>query len=165
MCFDNYAAMPFGLTPARFDMLRVVRLHAPHGAAQWKIRALLGVSGATVSRMLKSLEQLGFVERRRSERDARDVIVKLSALGKICVSLAVDALIDRGVADTFAKRGVDFDFELAAAKLGKLQTDLSSMRSVYGDAAIDIDPWQLPRPGLVTTVVNGRICYGKPFAI
>ena len=95
----------FELTPARFDMLRIVRLHAPHGVTQSRIRELLGVSAATISRMLKSLQVLGFVRRMRHPRDARDVLVWLTELGENRVSRAVAALIDSGVADTFAKRG------------------------------------------------------------
>src|SRR4029079_19247651 len=66
------------LTPARFDMLRIVGLHEHWGAAQSKIQYLLGVSAATVSRMLKSLEVLGFVVRKRMARDARCVLVPLT---------------------------------------------------------------------------------------
>lgn len=154
----------FELTPARFDMLRIVRLHAPHGAPQWKIRALLGVSGATVSRMLKSLELLGFVRRARSARDARDVIVTLTKVGSKRVAAAIKALIKKGVADTFAKRGVDFNPEAAVVRLSVLQTALSSMRRIYGDAARDIDPWQPDPPLVFTTLVKGRISYGDPMA-
>lgn len=142
----------FELTPARFDMLRVVMLHAPYGATQWRLRALLGVSAATVSRMAKSLEMLGFVARARSGRDARDVWVTLTELGKERVTAAMKALVDSGVADTFAKRGVDFDPQAATVRLSVLQTALSSMRRIYGDAALFIDPWR--RGGLVPYLVR-----------
>ena len=150
----------FELTPARFDMMRIVLLHAPYGTTQWKIRTLLGVSAATVSRMLKSLEKLGFVARARCARDARDVVVTLTKLGRRRVAGAVRALVKSGVADTFAKRGVDFDPGIATMKLAILQTELSSMRRIYGDAAAFIDPWSFGRPAPVTTVVKGRIRYG-----
>ncbi|MBC7018091.1 MarR family winged helix-turn-helix transcriptional regulator, partial [Salmonella enterica] len=71
----------FGLTPARFDMLRVVLAHEPHGLLQSRLRALLGVSGATVSRMLKALEELGFVTRTPFHRDRRNLLIELTSDG------------------------------------------------------------------------------------
>jgi len=65
------------LTRARFDMLRIVELH-PHGITQSTIRWLLGVSAPTVSRMLKALQRLGFVDRHRDARDGRCVRVRLT---------------------------------------------------------------------------------------
>src|SRR5207247_2419421 len=56
----------FGLTPARFDMMKTIRDASSGGFIfQSFIRRALGVSAATVSRMLKSLEELGFVVRRQ----------------------------------------------------------------------------------------------------
>ena len=45
------------LTPARFDMIRIVELHT-EGIPQRNIQYLLGVSAPTVSRMVKALEKL-----------------------------------------------------------------------------------------------------------
>src|SRR3954471_16894373 len=74
----------YELTPARFDMLRVVLLH-PDGIAQTTLRWLLGVSAPTVSRMLKSLQQLGFVERERDLADGRCLNVLLTPRGRVAV--------------------------------------------------------------------------------
>ena len=49
------------LTPARFDLMRIVELYGDETVPQASIQNLLGVSAPTVSRMLKSLQKLGFV--------------------------------------------------------------------------------------------------------
>src|SRR6202012_1357591 len=46
------------------------------------VQHVLGVSRATVSRMMQSLETLGFIERWRSAIDRRVKMVKLTKLGR-----------------------------------------------------------------------------------
>jgi DNA-binding MarR family transcriptional regulator len=70
-----------GLTAARFDLLYAVR-ESRNGIVQSKLRRVLGVCRATVSRMLLSLEQLGFVRRKVLPRDRRKRVVELTALGR-----------------------------------------------------------------------------------
>lgn len=151
----------FGLTPARFDLLRVVDAHHPHPVLQSKIRALLGVSAATVSRMLKALEKLGFVEREESKADARNLLVSLSDLGWNRVDGATVALVSNGTAERMARRGVAFEPKLAVVRLRLLQKHLNSMRRIYGDDAPFVDPWRNDDlvPYHFTTVVGGRIRY------
>jgi DNA-binding MarR family transcriptional regulator len=151
----------FELTPARFDLLRVVDAHHPHPVLQSKICALLGVSAATVSRMLISLEKLGFVEREESKIDARNLLVSLSDFGWNRLDEAIVALVCRGVAERMAKRGVAFEPKLAVVRLRGLQKHLNSMRRIYGDDAPFVHPWR--DDDLVThhftTVVGGRVRY------
>lgn len=81
-------AAAFGLTPARSDMLYAI-FRAPGHArprgrgelTQRELREKLGVSAPTVSRMVRALESLGFVERRRSYRDRRTLDVQLTDFG------------------------------------------------------------------------------------
>lgn len=73
-------AARFDLTPARFDMLRVIALY-DWGLPQWKLVKLLGVSAAVVSRMLGQLTALGFVRRERDPFDRRRKIVYLEPDG------------------------------------------------------------------------------------
>ncbi len=157
----------FHLTPARFDMMRIVLVHAPHGVSQSRIRGLLGVSAATVSRMLVSLEQLGFVERNEWAHDARQLIVTLTELGKKRVTDAMEAVVERGTAERMAQRGVDFDPKAAVPRLRVLHRALSSMRRIYGDRAAFVDPWRTEPlvPYYFTTVVEGRIVYGADVAV
>ncbi len=77
----------FGLTPARFDLLVIVytrwefqkRLYdAP---AQTDLCRLLGVTAPTISRMVRSLEELGIVRRFRNPGDRRTKQVTLTDRG------------------------------------------------------------------------------------
>ena len=151
------------LTPARFDLLRVVDAHHPQPVPQSKIRALLGVSAATVSRMLISLEKLGFVVREKSTTDARNLLVSLSDLGWNRVDDAMIALVCRGGAERMARRGVAFEPNLAVLRLRGLHKLLNSMRRIFGDDAPFVDPWR--NDDLTeyhfTTVVGGRIRYTR----
>lgn len=75
---------PFGITPARYEMLFVIantnawmkKYHYVHQSDIW---LMLGVTRVTVSKMLRALETLGFVRRERSVvSDRRQVIVRLT---------------------------------------------------------------------------------------
>lgn len=162
----------YELTPARFDMLRIV-LGRPHGVHQGTLQWLLGVSAATVSRMLKSLQGLGFVVRERDARDARRVIVHLTAPGKVAVRMALEATVVNREADRTAARGVlgstrtasdsfDETYATIAAgreKLSTLDRLLDDMRKAFADRAPFRHPWRIGdlMPLAFTTVVDGRI--------
>ena len=151
----------FGLTPARFDLLRVVEAHHPHPVLQSKIRTLLGVSAATVSRMLISLEKLGWVERNESKTDARHLLVSLTDNGFNRLDEAIVALVSSRAAEFMARRGVAFDPKVGVVRLRVLQKHLNSMRRIYGDDSPFVHPWRDDDlvPYHYTTVVNGRIRY------
>lgn len=90
------------LTPARFDLLDVVLRHGGN-VAQWKLIELLGVSGATISRMLKSLEKLKLVKRGRWESDARYLIVELTREGRRRVKKVLRLVVDSGYVDRIVR--------------------------------------------------------------
>lgn len=152
------------LTPARFDMMRVVELHKDGGVAQQKVQDLLGVSAPTISRMLKSLEKLGYVVRERMTHDARQKRVHITELGLERVRAARLALIDSGIADRMAARGLCFDPEEARPQVTMLRGFLRSIRKNYGDPAPFEHPWTLDQvvPYYVHTIVDGRLHYGAP---
>ncbi|MDB4935369.1 MAG: MarR family [Labilithrix sp.] len=129
------------LTPARFDMMRVIELHRRDGIAQENLRQLLGVSAPTVSRMLKSLELLGFVVRRRFAFDARSLIVRITKAGLERVRAARELLVDSGVADRMALRGLAFEPEVARPLVDTLRRFLSGIRKTYGCFAPFEHPW------------------------
>jgi DNA-binding MarR family transcriptional regulator len=151
----------FELTPARFDLLRVIWAHTPQPVLQSKLCTLLGVSAATVSRMLISLEKLGFVERQEWKVDARNLLVSLTDWGFNQVDDALITLVGMGRAEFMARRGVAFEPRLAELRLRVLQKHLNSMRRIYGDDAPFVDPWRNDDlvPYHYTTVVNGGIRY------
>jgi DNA-binding MarR family transcriptional regulator len=171
----------YGLTPARFELLRIVHLQ-PDGIAQSTLRWLLGVAAPTVSKMLKSLEDLGIVGRARDPRDARCLIVRLTRRGLRAVTMARFDAVDRLEAEFMAARGVlgdprddiesgdEFDELLAAGRAGVDDIDrlLTNMRRAFADPAPFRDPWRsAPFTSLVfTTLVDGRCRYGDhdPFA-
>jgi DNA-binding MarR family transcriptional regulator len=152
----------YGLTPARFDMLRVVLEHEPYGLLQSRMRALLGVSGATVSRMLKALENLGFVTRTPHATDRRNLLIELTDYGWTTMDNAMCALVWNRAALARAQHGLGGNEKETTKKLRVLQGHLSSMRKAYGDGAAFIDPWTCAplEPYHYTTVVRGRIRYG-----
>jgi DNA-binding MarR family transcriptional regulator len=69
-----------GLTAARFDLLYAVKKER-RGIIQSALRKVLGVSRATVSRMLASLEELGLVRRTFAKQDRRQKLVELTTKG------------------------------------------------------------------------------------
>jgi DNA-binding MarR family transcriptional regulator len=84
-----------GLTPARFDMLYIVAKERS-GMLQRDLQRALGVTAPTVSRMLKSLTTLGFVERTVMEEDHRRRYVVLTKAGRRRVLKAARWLIHSG---------------------------------------------------------------------
>jgi DNA-binding MarR family transcriptional regulator len=158
----------FGLTPARFDLLRIIYEYEPHGIPQSEIRLLLGVSATTVSRMLIALEALGFVERTPVDGDRRRLLVKLTDFGWGRYEDADVACVCSGRAEDMARRGVGGDAKLASIRLRLVQKHLNSMRRVFRDGAPFVDPWRMRElvPYHYTTIVNGRIRFtadmGRP---
>ena len=128
------------LTPARFDMMRIIELHK-HGAPQGKIQYLLGVSAATVSRMLNSLEDLGLVVRKRTMRDARRVLVHTTGPGRQVIREALAALIHSGVAERFALLAFGSKQPRARRAMGVLQRYLTNIRAQYIDPTPYKHPW------------------------
>ena len=141
------------LTPARFDMMRIIELHGEEGILQAKIRDLLGVSAATVSVMVRSLELLGYVRRSRFVRDARCTLVRITEVGIQQLGLAVDRLVDSGIADRIAEHGLTTVTlpEAAPHDLVVARQFLRRIRRNYSDPAPFEDPWTL-RPILALVV-------------
>jgi DNA-binding MarR family transcriptional regulator len=99
---------PFGLTPARYDVMFLLFTHDALVPCQpetmritqthlWKT---LGVSRETVRRMLVGLEKLGFIERfppTEKWEDRRTKIVRLTELGRRAVRHATKRLFPNGL--------------------------------------------------------------------
>jgi DNA-binding MarR family transcriptional regulator len=135
-----------GLTAARFDLLYCLYERDGGAAAQRTLTRELGVTRATTSRMLASLEALGVVTRARLSGDRRQRWVTLTAAGRGRIRRAVyqlDSLGSSQLAVNSAlggKRWYDFDshgfFEMA-----KLDEMLSRIRSAFADFATLFYPW------------------------
>jgi DNA-binding MarR family transcriptional regulator len=134
-----------GLTAARFDLLYALprKRDSRSGMLQSKLRAQLGVSRPTVSRMLASLEELGIVHRQRDVRDRRQVCVSLTRRGHALIRRAKGIFIRSGLIQLV------LDTALGADATGNLWYDemhclvaretldglLGRVRREYGDFA------------------------------
>ena len=85
--------LPFGLTPARFNMMIAIASQRG-GIPQHLLRSLLGVSTATICRMLKSLEKLGYVRRTPHPANPRRRWLTLTAAGAFRLREAVIDIVD-----------------------------------------------------------------------
>lgn len=90
----------FGLTPARFDAL--YKIQTADGMMQTELREALGVSRATVSRMLRSIEELGLISRKKLYDNLCNV-VELTELGRHVMEKAIRTIIGSGVAQLAAE--------------------------------------------------------------
>ena len=135
----------YRLTPARFDMMCVIDGYEHEGIPQRNLQYLLGVSGPTVSRMLQSLEVLGFVERERM-RDGRCLRVRITDLGIEHLDAAYVALDISGLVRQRALCPFLPDQDTAERELKALRRCLSKIRRAYGDITPFEEPWRWP-PG------------------
>ena len=145
------------LTPARFDMMRVVHIRE-YGVMQSTLQWLLGVSAPTISRMLKALETLGMVTRRWDSYDGRCRKVHITARGRECVEKALAATVgvraDQlavarcGTGDKNQPRPESHEeasaiIDAAKEKVDVLDYALERMRKALFDPAAFHHPWRL----------------------
>jgi DNA-binding MarR family transcriptional regulator len=136
------ALTALGLTAARFDLLFALK-KGRHGLIQSALRKVLGVSRATVSRMLASLEDLGLVRRTVATEDRRQRLVELTTKGRWRIAfahrqltrsgwtqLAIDSALARGHAPF---RWCDEDACLTAS--ARLDVTLDNLREGFYDFA------------------------------
>ena len=82
----------FGVTPARFDLMRMI-YERNFLRVQSELRRRLGVARATISRMLRSLEKLGWITREPNPFDRRTRDCVLTYEGRRIVASVMSALI------------------------------------------------------------------------
>ncbi len=75
------------LTPARFDMLVAIR-NGGGGIVQRMVRWQVGVRSPTVSRMMATLEKLGYIRRWKYPPDRRHRWVELTEMGRLVIDAA-----------------------------------------------------------------------------
>jgi DNA-binding MarR family transcriptional regulator len=135
----------FGLTAARFDMLYEISRSRMFGMMQSCLRRALGVTAATVSRMLRSLEQLGLVKRRRDDGDTRQRWVTLTNLGRRRIRLAQSLLVRWGavqlVVDCVLTYDCAHDPDACFTAMCNADAVLGSLRKGLGDTASLFYPW------------------------
>jgi DNA-binding MarR family transcriptional regulator len=136
------------LTAARFDLLYAVR-ERRRGIVQSTLRRVLGVSRATVSRMLASLERLGLVTRRVFERDRRKRLVELTNRGKFRIArahreLTVSGWANLAVASALCSEGSGFqwwDEGDCLQATSDVEAILNRVRYAFWDHATLDYPW------------------------
>ncbi len=146
------ALASMGLTAARFDPLYAVNERGTSSIAQSQLRRRLGVNRATVSRMLRSLEDLGFVVRGPCYADRRTRQVSLSEEGRRRIQMAEQQWIGTGAAQLVVDSavagfppgapGADWhDDEACFRTTSALDSLLDGLRHAYRDFATLHYPW------------------------
>lgn len=133
-----------GLTAARFDMLYAIQRSYGHSLRQSDLRRRLGVTAPTVSRMVTSLEDLGFLRRTREDEDARQRLVVLTALGLKCIRRAIRVTIKSGYAELAVATAVTedwFDWSSTFHATSELESALRRVRECFRDTATLYYPW------------------------
>ena len=97
LAMQRHAIRPFPLTPARFDMLFALRKHVHTWFKQSDLRRLLGYKSATMSRMAKSVEKLGYIEREVYPFDRRERLIRLTKEGAAILSKVEYEIVDYGM--------------------------------------------------------------------
>jgi DNA-binding MarR family transcriptional regulator len=138
-------SVALGLTAARFDMMfalagQPLEVHQFRRDAmlQSELRKILGVCAPVVSRMLRSLEALGWVTRHRNEYgDQRQRTVALTEAGMACVRSAYKlvARIAKRIVYRAICWGKHRDEDARFIHMGTLESYLRSLRGYCRDTA------------------------------
>jgi len=137
-----------GLTAARFDLLYALLSREGtdlirYGTRQSELRRKLGVCGSVVSRMLASVEALGWVTRQRQGSDRRQRLVMLTAAGRLCIATAFNML--RRASWRLVHQAICFGKHrhpsLPFVHTSLVESYFRAMRAEYGDTATLFYPW------------------------
>jgi DNA-binding MarR family transcriptional regulator len=136
-----------GLTAARFDMLYALLRRGMPVRQRYFVHKL-GVTSPVVSRMLKSLRQLGYVDRKRDILDARAWLTSLTRMGRTKIREAIHefrtlGLIDRIVEECLCPRmppDVHRENE-AFLRMGQLEFLLDTLRDGFDTGGTLYYPW------------------------
>lgn len=116
------ALSPYGLTFARFEILRLLGFSRRGGLPMGKIGERLQVHPASVTSAVKRLERDGLIERSMDPDDNRVVVAAITGTGREHLARAT-ASVNR----VFEQLGVDAD------DLDRLVEQLNPLRAVSGD--------------------------------
>ena len=89
---------PFGLTPARFDMMKTI-YECEEMLSQAALVKRLGVVRSAVSDMVKTLMRLKLLTRFRAA-DGRTFIIQLTEFGRALIKKACDEIVNNGEASS-----------------------------------------------------------------
>lgn len=145
------------MTPARFDILHVVSrwlrgFYTEPGVVprQVLLARALGVTPVTVSKMLRRLEQLGYVQRVTAPEDRRCKRVSLTPSGKAALRATTEDLVEPDVVQFLFQGGFGAPLECsgheAAARVSALYRELLFLAVGLLDRATFRYPRPVPRP-------------------
>jgi DNA-binding MarR family transcriptional regulator len=128
-----------GLTAARMDMLYVIHKKGRYSTPQGALWRTLGVCPSVVSRMLKRLEQMGYVERNVVTNDTRKRTVKLTTKGRARILRAIRQFVGWGYAELALRSALEPDRWNSEwhthVAVSQLQEYLRLIRVAFGDRA------------------------------
>jgi DNA-binding MarR family transcriptional regulator len=139
-----------GLTAARFDLmfalLRRDTARVRGSTRQSDLRRSLGVTASVVSRMLRSLETLGWIQRTQSLHDRRQREVSLTEPGRGRIRTAYQMLFRaaRRLVDRAICFGQHRNRNARFRHMATLEEYLDGLRRSYGDMASLYYPWGHP---------------------
>ena len=114
---------PFGLTFARFEMLRVLAFTKNGEMPMAKLGSVLQVHPTSVTSAVRRLEDQGFARRAPSERDGRVVLAVITEEGRAAIEAATKAVNT----DVFEQPG------LPPRRVPAFVSELGEIRSTLGD--------------------------------
>ncbi len=144
--FTRGGTAEVGLTPARLDMLRaILEGRDSLGMLQSTLRRHLCVSAAVVSRMVRTLESLGFVERSQCPCDRRQVRLDLTkrgehALRTIYHRTTVEPFLELALKAAFAKKPAKFRKGWETT-VHRLESSIQEFRREFGIGLHN--PWEM----------------------
>ncbi|EQB03983.1 DNA-binding MarR family transcriptional regulator [Sphingobium wenxiniae] len=128
-----------GLTPSQWLVLR--EIDSRDSATPGTIANALQFSQATITAIVDRLQELGFVQRQRSERDKRQFILSAQPAGKTALADAPDLL-----QTTFTHRFADLPQWEQAMILAAVERLAMLMNAQHIDAAPLLDSGLIDRP-------------------
>ena len=137
---------PDSLTPARFDMMRAIAARGGE-LRQRNLQYLLGVSAVTISKMLKGLEEKGFLVRTRLERDRRFKNVIITASGHAALEADLRYCVDSRINEYLAAalvtgdRYVNIDSATVRRRIEEASDHLIYGRRILRDRSPVRHPW------------------------
>lgn len=121
---------PFGLTFARFEVLRLLAFTQSGAMPMTRLGSLLQVHATSVTSAVSRLVDQGYVERLRRDHDRRVILASLTPAGRRVVEEATEALNT----EVFERPGLADDDVAALTRL------LSQLRAQAGDHVSEPDP-------------------------
>jgi DNA-binding MarR family transcriptional regulator len=92
-------ARPFRLTPSRYELMLALKCQRQIWFSQRRLRDLLGIAPSTLTRMIDSLVELGFLLRRRNPEDGRHNQLRMTLTGRRALAYTFRTYVKCGFAE------------------------------------------------------------------